>query len=347
MIKIERKIWGPVVIWLSLFLFIFNIANYFQPAKFALINASYETLSNLAIFYITYLFLFPRYYPLGKQYFWVSLLFLMGSTVMLVLIDDLFIVDYRGGKDEQENPPKIFHFLRYFFSTGFTFFVATSVRLMEHTTRLKEAGKVLVEEKLQTELKLLKAQINPHFIFNALNNIYSLTYMQSKNAPESVLKLSDMLRYVFYDCSRDRVKLSAELNYIENFTAFQQMKSEFEQNISLKTNVSEGADIAPMLFIPFVENAFKYSRIEESEEASVHIEMEQQKEKIYFCIENTVPGNKPNSGSGMGIKNVQHRLDIIYPKKYELKLTDEKHLYKAELWLEIDSDSGEKIKVLK
>lgn len=335
MIKIKRKIWLPVVIWLTLFLLIFNIANHFQRAEHALINALYETLSNGAVFYCTALFLFPRYYKTERSYFWVSATFLISASILLGIIDIAFISNFRGGHDPKD-PPLFFKFLRYFFNVGFTYFVATSLSLMEQTQQLQENEKTLTEEKLETELKLLKAQINPHFIFNALNNIYSLTYMQSKNAPDSVLKLSEMLRYVFYDCNKDRVPLSAEIKYVENFTAFQQMKSEFEQNIRLKSNINgNNIDIAPMLFVPFIENAFKYSRIEENEDAFIEISILHNDDNLYFSIKNSVPLNKPAAGSGMGIRNVQHRLDIIYPEDYDLKIEAGKDVYRVDLNLKV------------
>ena len=335
--KLKRKIWLPIVIWLTLFLIIFNIADYFQSTHHAFINASYEIISNATIFYITALFLFPRYYKTGKGYFWVSVLFLLTATIILGLIDINYISQFRGGKHpDPEKPPLIFKFIMNLFSSGFTYFVATSLSLMEQTRELQETEKVLTEEKLETELKLLKAQINPHFIFNALNNIYSLSYMQSQNAPDSVLKLSDMLRYVFYDCSKDRVPLQSEINYIENFTVFQQMKSEYVQNIQMKTNINRSdIEIAPMLFILFIENAFKYSRIEEIEDAFVTIQLEHIDGKLHFSLANSIPENKAVPGSGMGIKNVRHRLDIIYPGKYEFKIAVEKDVYQLDLSLEI------------
>ncbi|MCY1719911.1 sensor histidine kinase [Prolixibacteraceae bacterium Z1-6] len=255
--------------------------------------------------------------------------------MLFILIDLYLLTDYRANIPDQ--PPVFFHFMRYFFSLGFVFFVATSLSLMEQTTKLQASEKLLTEEKLETELKLLKAQINPHFIFNALNNIYSLTYMQSKNAPESVLKLSEMLRYVFYDCNKDRVPLSAELKYIENFTAFQQMKSEYMQNITLKTSINgANIEIAPMLFIPFIENAFKYSRIEENEAAYINISLKHKDNKLHFKIKNSFSNNnKPHKGSGMGIKNVKHRLDIIYPNKYSLDIKEQDEDYSVNLSLEV------------
>ena len=227
--------------------------------------------------------------------------------------------------------------MRVFFTTSFVYFIATSVNLFAYNQRLIENERLLNKEKLETELKLLKAQINPHFIFNSLNNIYSLTYMKSNNAPEAVLKLSEMLRYVFYDCSKERVFLSSEIKYIDNFIAFQQMKSDHKQNITLKSDLGvNNIEIAPMLFIPFIENAFKYSRIEETKDAYVRIGIEKINKKLLFVIENSFEeGNKPMQGSGTGIKNVQHRLSIIYPEKHTLTISGKDNKFCVELIIDI------------
>ncbi len=335
MIRIKRKIWLPVIVWSALFLFVFNISYYFKDGQYAFINGAYEVLANCVVYYLTALFLFPRYYKTGRNYFWVSLSVMISISLLLAFVDYNFLSLYRSKPHTLMRPPVVFIYIRYFFSVGFTYFVATSINLMKHTQTLKETEKLLTKEKLETELKLLKAQINPHFIFNALNNIYSLTYMQSKKAPESVLKLSEMLRYVFYDCSKDRVPLSAELKYIENFTAFQQMKSAYRQNINLKTRIEEiGVEIAPMLFIPFIENAFKYSRVEEEEGANVNIEIRCKNRKIYFMSENSISQNRPAPGSKMGIQNVKHRLNIIYPNRHQLSIENKEESFKVELVLE-------------
>nr|MDA3852684.1 GHKL domain-containing protein [Bacteroidales bacterium] len=147
----------------------------------------------------------------------------------------------------------------------------------------------------------------------------------------------EMLRYVFYDCSKDKVHLSAEIKYMENFTAFQQMKSENKQNISI-TNDSGMASlgIAPMLFIPFIENAFKYSRIEEDEKAYVTIAINKKNHHLIFAIQNSVPhDNKPMSGSGTGIKNVEHRLAIIYANKHQLDIQEKENTYTVNLSIKI------------
>lgn len=329
MIKVKRKIWVAVGSWLFLFLFMFNMLNYFQPWEFALLNASFELFTLMFMFYFTSLYLFPKYYKNNRNYLFISLSTVLIFSLLILGIDYFFLPVFKN--PDHDRPPLFFVFLRIFTTLGFSYFVSTSVSLMDQASKYQENEKLLTEEKLQTELKLLKAQINPHFIFNALNNIYSLTFLKSPKAPDSILKLSEMLRYVFYDCNRDRVPVSAELKYIENFISFQQMKSDHEQRIVLKTDLeSNNNELAPMLLIPFIENAFKYSRIEELEDAFVHINIKKEDSMLSIIIENSIPAeNKVASGSGLGIKNVSHRLQIIYPAKYQLTIDEQNENYKV------------------
>ena len=260
--KVKRKVWVAIGIWSFLFLFMFNMMNYFQTWQFALVKASYELFTILFMYYFTLLYLFPKFFKNNRNYLFISLSSVVLVSLIFLAIDYFFVPDF--DHVDHERPPMVLIFLKIMSTIGFSFFVSTSVSLMNQASKYQEKEKILTKEKLQTELKLLKAQINPHFIFNALNNIYSLTFMKAANAPDSVLKLSEMLRYVFYDCSKDRVQLSSEIKYIENFISFQQMKSDHEQNIILETNLDiSSVEVAPMLLIPFIENSFKYSRIEE------------------------------------------------------------------------------------
>ncbi len=321
------------VIWLITFCVFFSMSVYFQPVYYAFISSIFNTFVIFILYMITTKILFPRYYKKGIDYFIISFFTVVTLSVIFLLIEIYIIPEYHN--PVHEKPPLFFLFMRFFMTLGLAFFIGTSVSLMQNYTKLKENEKVLIEEKLETELKLLKAQINPHFIFNALNNIYSLTYLKSQNAPESVLKLSEMLRYVFYDCNKDRVTLSSELKYIDNFNAFQQMKSEYKQNINLEFDKKlEYKEIAPMLFIPFLENAYKYSRIEENEDAFVNIKITGNSNRIHFSIVNSISqGVKSSHGNGIGINNVRHRLNIIYPNQHELTINEQPDVFSVDMIL--------------
>ena len=209
-----------------------------------------------------------------------------------------------------------------------SFYIPLAGTIKEKELKNKE----LIEQKLETEIKFLKAQINPHFVFNALNNIYSLAYSKSERAPESIIKLSQMLRYVFYEGNKEQVALKSEIEYIKNFIAFQQMKSPHEQNIVFNVSGNECFEIAPILFIPFVENSFKYSRIEEIQDAKVEIDLKCTDKNLIFEISNTFPENSPASeGSGLGIENVKKRLNLIYPEKHEFKVEQNNGIFKVYL----------------
>lgn len=334
---IYKKWWFQLIVWGGVYIFFFMLMSQFKELKFAALIASYTTFTMWGMNVFSNLVLIP-FHKKGHSYaFLISFVSLLTIAFLFGTIEHLAINHFNLDTHQHEHPPLIFFYIRQVFIFGFIFFVNYATYLLEQTTELKIKQKQLHEEKLETELKLLKAQINPHFIFNALNNIYSLTYMKAEKAPESVLKLSEMLRYVFYDCSKDKVPINNEVQYIKNFAAFQQMKSEYKQNISLNVNLSNSLiEISPMLLIPFIENAFKYSRVEEDETAFVTIDISQSDQTLKFNIKNSVPtDNKPLPGSGMGIKNVKQRLEIIYPGAYSLELIENEKEYEVKLNLEL------------
>lgn len=262
----------------------------------------------------------------------LNALFLIGLSLFHYLLDK-WLIQPNNIIEDHSSPPAIFLIIRSLFLFLMANFISITLFLANTVKKQAIREKNLKEEKLGTELKLLKAQINPHFIFNALNNIYALTYTQSEKAPESVLKLSKMLRYVFYDCSKDKVKLKDEILYIENFISFQQMKSEQKQNIEFDYSEAQTEkNIYPMLFIPFIENAFKYSKIEELEDAYIKIKLATENKKLYFRIENTVPETgKSNPGKGMGINNVKQRLEVLYPGKHSLNIEEKDFIFTVTL----------------
>ena len=200
----------------------------------------------------------------------------------------------------------------------------------------------LKSEKLDMELRYLKSQINPHFLFNALNNIYSMVYTHDDNAADGVLKLSEMLRYVLVDCQAEVIPLSKEINYIENFIEFQMMRMGGERDVLLEQDIEkEDFMIAPMLLQPIIENCFKYSRLETHPEGFVHISIKQSGNGFCFVAENSVATNAVlftgNGGaakkSGIGQKNVQQRLMLHYGESYNFDIKQDNETYKVKIEL--------------
>lgn len=329
--------WFKFIIWISFTILFFVTASYFSEPLYAFIGATISASIFLLILLINEYWLFPKYYINSRKKF------IIFNMVIAIIITGAHFLFERGFipknvKVELLEMPVYFPILRSFGMVTMANFLSITLLLNSELKKKAESEKVLKEEKLGTELKLLKAQINPHFIFNALNNIYSLTYTKAEMAPDSVLKLSEMLRYVFYDCSHDHVQLSAEVDYISNFIAFQQMKSEHVQGIQFSHEKVNGSmEIAPMLFIPFIENAFKYSKIEEYIDAYVKIKISSDSNSLNFEIKNSIPyeGNAI-PGNGMGINNVRQRLDLLYPNKHELQITDNDTSYLVNLKIEVE-----------
>ena len=192
-------------------------------------------------------------------------------------------------------------------------------------------------ELLESELKMLKMQINPHFLFNALNNIYALSVMDSEKTQESISTLSEMLRYVIYDCEQPKVPLQKEVHYIENYIELFKLKSSKGFDIAFAKAIEDTTTlVAPMLFVPYIENAFKHSGIEKGDGSFIHISLVEDGKKITFVVTNskpTVPLHIDAQG-GIGLPNVQKRLEILYPGMHEIYITNT-DVFKVQLILKI------------
>lgn len=196
----------------------------------------------------------------------------------------------------------------------------------------------LQSEKLDMELRYLKSQINPHFLFNALNNIYSMVYMHDDNAADGVLKLSEMLRYVLVDCQADVIPLSKEVKYVENYVDFQLMRFGNDRNVVLEKDIeNEGYMIVPMLLQPIIENSFKYSRLDASVDGFVHLSITQKSNSFCFVAENSVLGTSMTKNNekhpGIGQKNVLQRLNLHYGDNYIFDIEQDVNKYKVTIKL--------------
>ncbi|MCF8715571.1 histidine kinase [Joostella atrarenae] len=212
--------------------------------------------------------------------------------------------------------------------------IATIIEILIENKKKEEALIISKTETLETELKLLRSQINPHFLFNSLNNIYALSAVDTQKTQESIIHLSDMLRYVLYECERPLVSINKEVTYINNFIKLFLLKSSKNYPITTNINVeNNNLLIAPMLLIPFVENAFKHSNIENIKESFIKITLETTNNKITFKITNSkskISTQKDGVG-GIGIKNVKKRLSILYPEKHALHISDDDNTFTVTL----------------
>lgn len=195
----------------------------------------------------------------------------------------------------------------------------------------------LEEEKKSMELKVLKNQLNPHFLFNTLNNLYTLTLKKDDKAPEVIAKLSEILDFVLYRCNEDYVSIEKEIALIDNYIALEKLRyNENRLNISFTKDIQESNKISPLIILTFIENAFKHGVINETEKANIKLNLESKKGQIIFSIENTKPQNDTaviSDKSKIGLKNVRKQLDLLYPKKHQLEIEETQNIYTVKLFL--------------
>ncbi len=193
----------------------------------------------------------------------------------------------------------------------------------------------LEKEKSQSELDLLKQQLNPHFFFNTLNNLYALSLQKSEKTSESILQLSELMRYTIYKGQEKSVSLGQELKYLEDYIQLQQIRLKNPLNLKFEKNINNPKlEIAPLLLIVFIENAFKHGIETAENSAFLNISLVCNEKELYFSCENSFDEENTNI-PGIGIANLKKRLDLLYPNKHSLKLSSENHIFKAELKLKL------------
>lgn len=195
---------------------------------------------------------------------------------------------------------------------------------------------------LQAELNFLKGQIHPHFLFNTLNNLYALTLNQSSKSPAVVLGLSEILRYMLYECNTDNVKLEREVEVIKNYISLEKIRYEerLEINCSLSGDV-QNKYIAPLLMLPLVENAFKHGTSETIVDPWINIEINITESQLKFKVSNSKPLQKSENNEThfekIGLSNVQKRLDFLYKDGYQFHTYDEEEIYVAILEINLNT----------
>lgn len=199
----------------------------------------------------------------------------------------------------------------------------------------------LEKEKIEAELNFLKSQINPHFLFNTLNNLYALTLKKSDNAPDMVIRLSNLLEYTLYSGKEKEVELQEELKQLLGFIDIEKVR--FSNRLNLNINISENTDgllISPMLLLPFVENSFKHGASNDLKSPFIDLNVDIKDKKLFFKVVNSyssVNGKFENYKERIGLKNVRRRLELLYNGRHKLEIAQAPDTFKVELELELNS----------
>ncbi|HYF31254.1 MAG TPA: histidine kinase [Chitinophagaceae bacterium] len=302
--------------------------NYFE----SFLHNSFFLIGQIIIAYWTVYFLFPRFF-LKRKYF----LFFASFIVSLILITlfqrmiNLYVYYVYIFRLFDKTTEVTFNYW------SFTFIVQTllrmyptaviilCVKLVHHWYQSQQQLKETEKEQLRSELKFLQSQIHPHFFFNTLNNLYGLALSKSEAAPALILKLSDLMRYMLYEANVPSAPLTKEIHHIENYIEIEKIRYKEGFDIFFKKRGDlENFSIAPLLLLPFVENAFKHGFSESMRNAWISIDLEVDNNMLTFTVENScaVVNDKP---AGLGLKNVDRRLKLLYLDNYQLTIQNSDH----------------------
>lgn len=304
--------------------------------KYFIIEFSYLSIP-IFCFYSACLFVAPKLF-VSRKYFIAFLLFLAtvaGAALLRYSLEYYFFQPVLGFDNYKGHPWPAFDFVNnvffYYFPRYFVYGLMYFFAFNWYKT--KHLQQALEKERSTAELAFLRSQINPHFLFNTINDIYSLIYQRSDQATVALLKLSEILRYMLREGSGDMVQLQQEIIYLENLIELQRISAKGKVYINFEVEGYIGKhEIASLLFISFVENAFKHGILAEAENP-VRINLAAQPESLVFSVINQKSDHQKDRTGGIGLTNVKRRLELIYPNRHTLEINDDMTSYSVKLTL--------------
>ena len=334
------KIVYQIVFWIIAFLLLISMSYGKSNLSYAVITEAVNILFYLFIVYFNLYYLIPNYLHKEKYIIYIGSILLLSILITPIKLALLYIL-YSGMPDIQASI--VLNRNLYFLVSFSIIAISTIWQIIIDWLKSESSRKELQTKNMQSELKFLKSQINPHFLFNTLNNLYALTLKKSDLAPEIVLKLSEIMRYMLYECNEKRVFLRNELNYIQNYLDLEKLRQ--GQKVTINFTVKGNPDqllVAPLIFTPFLENSFKHGLSNILDQGFVNIFLEIKDENILFLIENSKAEKMPQKqhaiSGGIGLVNVKQRLELIYPNQYELIIDNSPTVYSVTLKIKADKN---------
>jgi sensor histidine kinase YesM len=320
-------------------LVLFTVVLFYLRGDFKIENLDFTIATSILVtilllslsVYINLLWLIPFFF--NRRRFWQFSLLELANIALFILLNFYVSFIFEGG----QHPNILGEIVAEFILVLIFLIVSTLLKVMRDSITLQDVElriKEVEKQKVEAELKALKMQVNPHFFFNTLNSLYSLSLDKSDKAPELILKLSDLMRYVIYESKDDLVAIEKQLEFLQSYVYLERLRSpEFLKISFLVTGDNPGLKVAPLLFIAFIENAFKHGSKDRSLEPFITIRLDlTSRTRIFFSVENTVdPGYKSKAMGGVGLANVKKQLELIYAGKYTLDISESHTGYKVEL----------------
>ncbi len=319
------------VIWVFVFFIPFLLMEPRGGISSYLLRIGVTALLTVIVYYLNYLFLIPKYL-FTKKFLAYTLVILLTLVISCVIVDLYYYFVVSVVQNWHHRPVPIFSrgmWVPLFpLLTGIA--IGISIRLAKEWAKNEKERRELEGEKLRSELAFLKSQINPHFLFNTLNNICSLARKKSDNTEPAIIKLSQIMRYMLTDSMQEKVGLEEEVEYLNNFIELQKIRIADKVDISFTIEDDNSfIQIEPLLLIPFVENAFKHG-VSYNDKSRIAIALKTTKGELTFTVENSRPSTKDSmklGEAGIGLKNVSRRLELLYPGRHQLEIRDTGSLY--------------------
>lgn len=336
-IPIKYHVW----FWLTYFAFdVIRWGSYYSDYWYSFKSNLVTFSLSMILVYFNIYFLFPKFI-ITKKYKKYILFFLLTLCVFYIVRTELiYLLINKNVWPESEMPQKAYsfnHIVVVFLIGIYDVALVTTIKLTVDWIYERKRVENLQKVQLKTELDFLKSQIQPHFFFNTLNNLYALTLEKSDVAPTVVLKLSDIMQYVLYDIKEPFINLYDEINYIQNYLDLEKLR--YGDSVKSTLNITgsiEEINVPPLLFLPFIENCFKHGS-KDNDLIKVNIDFEVLKNKMLkFRVENTFNClNKPSIRHGIGIQNVKRRLELLFKNQFKLKTVVKKQKFIVNLKIPI------------
>ncbi len=325
-------IWIHILVWVAFLLVpLLFIESSTGRERFMIMGWFLQVLM-ACYFYYNYLWLIPRFL-LRKRIFEYFLMLVFGLMVISGL-NVIFIIS-TSELVEHHHPFSFWHTALFpVYPAIMAFALSSTLRITMAWFNNERQKKEMEAEKLSSELAFLKSQVNPHFLFNILNNICSLARKKSDETENAIIKLSQIMRYMLQDSKDEKVSLGKEVEYLQSYIELQRLRLPDQVKIGFAIDgPAELLSIEPLLLIPFVENAFKHGvSYQGPSEISIHLDATDK--RILFTVRNNIAKHMDSAaeqGSGIGLKNVMRRLELLYPGKHQLTVSDDGVIYVAEL----------------
>ncbi|WPV68016.1 sensor histidine kinase [Chitinophaga sp. LS1] len=344
-----HRVLSHLLFWTAatiIFLNRYDLVEYKEPEHIFYRHVYYMSFMILSSYFVAYLII-PAFIA-GRSYLSILIFFLAGSYIICVasratvvyLLEPLIRVPPFGQEslwDIMTDFPKLF--VHYFAQTFSAAWVFALMKLIKDQYIVQQRSLVLEKEKVQSELNVLKAQLNPHFLFNTLNNIYSLSLINSPVTSKSIAGLSEILDHVLYKCNKKYVPISEEIRLINNYIDLEKLRYNDRLQVNFKYSIDEDAMVVPLVLLSLVENSFKHGAGENIGHPVIDIDLSLQGGNFYFRVSNGfLPEPGENKTDRIGLINIRKQLDLLYGDRYQLQVNTDDNIYVVLLGIHLNGN---------